>query len=142
MIASNPAYRPRLADRALADLLTDFPAVLINGPRAVGKTTTARQLVSHEVRLDQPSQAVAFRADPDAALRMRGEPLLIDERQEVPSVLGAVKRALDDDPRPGRLMRLTMYGLTRRELSGSLDHATPSFLERLTSIEALARPTS
>lgn len=163
MIAVNPAYRPRLADRTLADLLADFPAILVNGARAVGKTTTARQFASDEVRLDQPSQAAAFRADPDAALRSRAEPLLIDEWQEVPSVLGAVKRAVDDDPRPGRfiltgsvrsewehevwpgtgrLVRLTMYGLTRRELGESLDHAAPLFLDRLTSPETLVRPKS
>ena len=61
VIAANPAYRPRMADRTLADLLADFPAILVNGARAVGKTTTARQFASDEVRLDQPSQAAAFK---------------------------------------------------------------------------------
>lgn len=42
--------------------------------------------------------------DPDAALRRQPEPLLLDEWQSVPSVLGAVKRAIDDDPQPGRFL--------------------------------------
>jgi len=150
-----PEYRERFADFRLSTLLRDAPAVLINGPRACGKTTTARQHAASVVRLDQPAQAAAFKADPDAALRGREEPILLDEWQEVPGVLGAVKRAVDDDPRPGRfiltgsvrtdqenemwpgtgrLIRLRMYGFTERELrpEGPRNHE-PGFLDRLTS---------
>jgi hypothetical protein len=35
------AYLPRLADNQLADLFAQLPAILITGPRAAGKTTTA-----------------------------------------------------------------------------------------------------
>jgi predicted AAA+ superfamily ATPase len=76
-------------------------------------------------------------ANPDAALRRAQEPLLLDEWQEVPEVLGAVKRAVDDHPRParfiltgsveadltrrmwpgtGRVVRLVLDGLTQREV--------------------------
>lgn len=34
-------YRRRLADERLSTLLEAFPAILLNGPRATGKTTTA-----------------------------------------------------------------------------------------------------
>jgi len=75
------------------------------------------------------------RADPDAALRRVTEPVLIDEWQEVPEILAAVKRAVDDAPRPGRFLltrsveadltsttwpgtgrviRIVLHGLTRR----------------------------
>lgn len=159
-------YRPRLIDSRLSELLGSVPAVLINGPRATGKTTTARQHTASEVRLDQPLQAEAFRADPDAALSGRPEPVLLDEWQEVPAVLGAVKRAIDDDPRPGRfiltgsvraeleqdawpgtgrLVRLQMYGFTQRELSA--DGLLPdqySFLDRVGRLDPgiFARPTA
>lgn len=149
--ASRP-YRRRLADHRLAELVADFPAVLVTGPRAAGKTTTANVLAARVVRLDSPAEAAAFRADPDAALRTLTPPVLLDEWQEVPGVLGAVKRAVDADSTPGRyiltgsvnaeleqamwsgtgrLIRLSMYGLTEVEV---LDAATPDrigFLDRL-----------
>lgn len=146
-------YRERLADARLAALLLEVPAVLINGPRAAGKTTTARQHAASVVRLDDPVQAAAFHAHPDAALRDRAEPVLLDEWQEVPAILGAVKRAVDDDRRPGRfiltgsvraeletetwpgtgrLVRLRMYGFTERELRpGGPRSEQASFLDRL-----------
>jgi hypothetical protein len=133
-----PNYKRRMADRALADALTHGPAVMINGPRACGKTTTASRPAAQVIRLDQPAAAGAFVADPDAALRERPKPLLLDEWQEVPEVLGAVKRAVDVDQSPGqfiltgsvradvekkmwpgtgRLLRLTMYLATDSSLA-------------------------
>ena len=163
-VSTVPSYRPRLADRLIRELAEAFPAVLVNGPRATGKTTTARQIAAAEVRLDQPAQAAAFRADPDSALRDRPEPLLLDEWQEVPDVLGAVKRAVDDDPRPGRfiltgsvrndletkmwpgtgrLQRVRMYGLTEVEILGEGSAPRISLLDALAAadLRAVGVPT-
>jgi predicted AAA+ superfamily ATPase len=143
-------YAPRLLDERIAALFGELPAVLLTGPRATGKTTTARRHVETVVRLDRPAEAVAFRADPDAALRAQPEPVLLDEWQAVPEFLGAVKGAVDDDPRTrrflltgsavadlqaetwpgtGRIVRLAMYGMTQRELVGRT--TGPTFLENL-----------
>lgn len=89
-------YLPRLADALLDRQIADFPAVMINGPRACGKTTSARRRAVGVVRLDVPGEAALFRSDPDAALTaFPSRPLLLDEWQEVPEVIGAVKRAVD-----------------------------------------------
>jgi len=132
-------YVPRLVDAEIERLIGVFPAVLVVGPRACGKTTTSIRQSATTVRLDQPAVSNVFRADPDAALRDRSEPVLLDEWQEAPEVLGAVKRAVDIDsragrfvltgsvsgeldavswPGTGRLIRLLMYGMTVRERLG------------------------
>jgi predicted AAA+ superfamily ATPase len=129
-------YLERAVEPLLVQLLREVPALLVVGPRATGKTTTASRHAADIVRLDQPAQAAAFQADPDAALRGLKEPVLLDEWQAVPGVLGAVKRAVDADPRPGRyiltgsvradftaetwpgtgrLVRLPIYGMTVAE---------------------------
>lgn len=104
------AYLPRLVDARLTAVLAAFPAAMILGPRASGKTTTARQIAGDVVELDDPAQAAPFRADPTAAFRIRLQrrssagPLLLDEWQAVPEVLGAVKRAVDHGLAPGSLV--------------------------------------
>lgn len=152
------AYRERAADRLIGSLLTELPALLIVGPRAAGKTTTASRHAATTVRLDRPAEAAAFRADPDAMLRGLEEPVLLDEWQAVPEVLGAVKRAVDADPRPGRylltgsaradldaptwpgtgrLVRVPMFGMTVAE---QLGRPTPPLLDRLSRGDPLAVP--
>jgi predicted AAA+ superfamily ATPase len=139
-----------LVDERLERLFAQLPAILVTGPRATGKTTTAERHANTVVRLDRAAEAVAFEADPDAALRAQREPVLLDEWQAVPAVLGAVKRAVDQDPSParflltgsvrgdidpetwpgtGRLVRLRMYGLSERELAARI--SGPTFLEKL-----------
>ena len=108
-------YQPRIADASLVGLLRDFSAVSIVGPRASGKTTTASRHARTSLRLDDPGQSAVVRANPDASLRGLPEPILIDEWQEAPEVLGAVKRSVDADPRPGRFL---LTGSVRAELEG------------------------
>jgi uncharacterized protein len=152
-------YHPRLIDPLIAELLAGLPGILVVGPRAAGKTTTAARHARTIVRLDQELEAAAFRADPDAALRDLPEPVLIDEWQLVPGVLGAIKRAVDADPRPGRflvtgsvradlesegwpatgrLVRVPLYGMAIREQLGRLD-ASP-LLDRIVEGQRLTLP--
>jgi predicted AAA+ superfamily ATPase len=150
-------YRPRLVDRLLDDLLAELPALFVTGPRATGKTTTAARRARSIVHLDREAEAIAFRADPDAAMRGLPEPILLDEWQAVPGVLGAVKRAVDMRPEPGRylvtgsvrsdvegelwpgtgrLTRIPMFGMTIREQLG-LGSFVP-FFDRVAAGEDLA----
>src|SRR5271168_3511006 len=134
-MATRP-YVPRLAEARLEQLFAGLPALSIVGPRATGKTTIARRLSRSLVQLDNPVEASAFEADADAALAALPEPILLDEWQAVPGVLGAVKRAVDRGsgagrflltgsvrakftgptwPGTGRVVDVHMYGLTVRE---------------------------
>jgi uncharacterized protein len=154
-------YRTRLADAFLDDVVGELPAVLVVGPRAAGKTTTLSRRAATVVHLDQEAEAAAFAADPDAALRGLREPVLLDEWQNVPGVLGAVRRAVDEDPRPnrffvtgsvhaelehavwpatGRLVRVEMYPMTIREQLG--DDRTPTFLDTIADGEDLRVPAN
>jgi uncharacterized protein len=71
-------------------------AVLLTGPKAVGKTTTARAFAASEVRLDQDRAALtAARTDP--SLVLDGEhPRLIDEYQLAEGMWNAVRGRVDD----------------------------------------------
>ena len=104
LMSSLQTYRLRHVDGLIEQLLGELPALILTGPRATGKTTTAARYAKTVVRLDREAEAAAFRADPDAALRSLEEPVLLDEWQVVPGVLGALKRAVDAAPRPGRFI--------------------------------------
>ena len=153
-------YRPRLVDPLLDELLNQLPALLVVGPRTVGKTTALERRAATTIRLDRDAEAAAFEADPDAALRGLAEPVLLDEWQNVPGVLGAVRRAVEADPRPGRffvtgsvraelehqvwpgtgrLVRVTMYPMTIREQLGT--STGPTFFDRLLAGEDLSVPS-
>ena len=143
-------YVTRLVDGLLDQLLVSFSAVSLVGPRAAGKTTTAVRRAGTVLRLDRPNVRSAVAADPDAMLQGLAEPVVIDEWQEVPDVLGAVKRSVDDDPRPGRyiltgsvraelenqvwpgtgrILQVPMYGMSVRERLGRA--AEPPFIDRI-----------
>lgn len=97
-------YVARIADTQLADRLTALGAVVIEGPKACGKTATARQLAASEVLLDVDVDA-ARAASIDPGLILAGPvPRLLDEWQREPRVWDAVRRAVDDRSRPGQFI--------------------------------------
>jgi uncharacterized protein len=97
-------YRARLVDNKIADRLGSMGAVVIEGPKACGKTLTARQVAASEVLLDVDPAAMAT-AEVDARLLLRGAaPRLIDEWQRVPQIWDGVRRAVDDRGEPGQFI--------------------------------------
>jgi hypothetical protein len=97
-------YRPRLADAELEQRLESAGAVVVEGPKACGKTETARQIAASEVLLDTD---VASReaAALNPSLILPGDvPRLIDEWQVEPQVWNHIRRAVDDRREPGQFI--------------------------------------
>jgi len=88
-------YVARVADQELEERLSFAGAVLIEGPKACGKTETARQLASSEVLLDVDRRAREA-AEVEPSLVLTGQtPRLIDEWQVEPSIWDHVRREVD-----------------------------------------------
>jgi hypothetical protein len=96
-------YVRRVVDEVLDGLLPALPAVLLDGPKAVGKTATALQRSTTVWRLSRPAQASVVSADPQQALD-GPPPVLLDEYQRVPALFDAVREAVDEDSAPGRFL--------------------------------------
>ncbi len=124
-----PAILSEIVDRRLGEVvrrrLDDESVVVLQGPRAVGKSTLLQALAASRDReivdLDDLATRDAARADP--ALFVRGQaPVLIDEFQHVPELLDAIKAELNRDGSPGRFV-----------LTGSTRYATlPAAAQALT----------
>lgn len=97
------SYIPRVIDEELDELLPSLAAVSLEGPRAVGKTETAIQRANTIYRLDDAAQRQLIEAAPTQVLQGK-PPILIDEWQRVPETWDVVRRAVDDEPRPGRFL--------------------------------------
>lgn len=98
------AYLPRLVDDQLARALRATGAVVLEGPKASGKTSTASTLARSAVRLDAnpPLRAAALA---DATILLDGEtPRLIDEWQLVPDVWNVVRAEVDHRQADGQFI--------------------------------------
>jgi len=103
-MSANSSYRARILDEELRERLQISGAVLIEGPKACGKTETARQAAASEVLLDVDEEARAA-ASIDPGLILAGDtPRLIDEWQVEPRVWNHVRRAVDDRRQPGQFI--------------------------------------
>lgn len=92
-------YLSRVADKMLQERLEAFGAVLIEGPKWTGKTTTAEQQAKSVIKLQNPDKANEYLATARTkpSLLLKGEqPRLIDEWQDAPMLWDAVRAAVDD----------------------------------------------
>jgi hypothetical protein len=95
---------PRIADAELLACLGSAGAVVIEGPKACGKSRLAQQLAASTVLLDvdiAARQALAV----DPALVLAGpRPRLLDEWQVEPALWNQVRRAVDAVEAPGQFL--------------------------------------
>ncbi len=98
------SYRPRIADAELLARLETAGAVVVEGPKACGKTETARQVSASEVLLDVDQSARAAAAIDPALVQGGPTPRLIDEWQVEPQIWNHVRRAVDERKKPGQFI--------------------------------------
>ena len=92
-------YIPRALEPILHKAATQFPAVVLTGPRQSGKTTLLKHFVgetSDYVSLEPPDVRAAAAADPRGFLDIHPAPAIFDEVQYAPDLLPYIKELIDE----------------------------------------------
>lgn len=100
-------YRPRIIDDLIVKKLEAQGAVLVEGPKACGKTTTAMQIAKSLLRMDNPEQLQQnlSMAQLNPSRLLSGDtPRLIDEWQLAPKLWDAMRYEIDRRSEPGQFI--------------------------------------
>jgi len=91
-------YSRPIKDRII-ELLHDFRIVYLTGPRQAGKSTLAREIAKElgmgYYTFDDAALLASAQSDPQGLLVSLRKPLVLDEFQMVPSLIGAIKMISD-----------------------------------------------
>lgn len=101
------SYLHRIADLQLAERLEAFGAVLIEGPKWCGKTTTAERMSKSVIKMqdtEMQEEYAATAASKPSLLLMGETPRLIDEWQDAPVLWDAVRTMVDKRQVPGQFI--------------------------------------
>lgn len=159
-------YISRNLEAVVMQVTKEFPAVLVTGPRQVGKTTMLKKLMEGTdrkyVSLDDLNERSLAKNDPELFLQAHKPPVLIDEVQYAPELFPYIKIYADSYHEPGafwltgsqvfqmmkgvqeslagRVAVLSMTSLAQAELSGASMTPFEVDLEALTEREKLRIP--
>lgn len=100
-------YLERITDKHLKDRLNAMGAVLIEGPKWCGKTTTAEQQAGSVLRMQDPDNRddyLATAAVKPSNLLIGETPRLLDEWQDAPVLWDAVRTMCDKRGNPGQFI--------------------------------------
>jgi predicted AAA+ superfamily ATPase len=98
-------YRPRVADSELVDRMRSAGAVLVEGPKACGKTATAQRVAATVFRMDTDDGARALVDTAPEVLLSAQPPVLFDEWQVAPKLWNLIRHEVDDlGGTPGRFI--------------------------------------
>lgn len=149
----------RRVQELVRERMADEPVIVLEGPRAVGKSTLMRELArdaeADVIDLDDPATRDAVASDP-ATFMSGPAPVFVDEYQKAPALLDSVKYELNRDATPGRfvltgstrhdslpsaaqaltgrLHKMTIYPLSQGEIGGVEEHLLVDLFEHASSI--------
>ena len=159
-------YISRNLEAVVMQVTKEFPAVLVTGPRQVGKTTMLQKLMEGTnrkyVSLDDLNERSLAKSDPELFLQVHNPPVLIDEIQYAPELFPYIKIYADSHHEPGafwitgsqvfqmmrgvqeslagRIAVLSMTSLAQAELAGASMTPFKIDLEALKEREKLRIP--
>jgi len=116
-----------------------FPAVLITGPRQVGKTTLLEKLAENGrkyVTLDNPMVREIAVNDPELFMQRYKPPVIIDEIQYAPELLPYIKMYVDEHKNKGD------FWLTGSQMFHLMKNVSESLAGRVGVINMLGLSTS
>lgn len=112
-------YLSRCSDKILSRLLDAFGAVLIEGPKWCGKTTTASRQAKSIIKFQDPDYFPEYYATAETkpSLLLQGEkPRLIDEWQDIPIIWDTVRNAVDQSGIPGQFILTGSNSIKKEQL--------------------------
>ena len=161
-------YIKRALENVVKRLSGQYSAILVTGPRQVGKTTMLKKLMEDEgnirdyVTLDDLAERNLAKTDPAMFFQLHKPPVLIDEVQYAPELFPYIKMEVDRNHEPGafwltvsqifKLMRgvqeslsgrvavLSMSSLSQREIIGERSEPFDLDLDRLIKAERNTAP--
>ena len=155
------AYIKRDIEATILELSQSYSAVILTGPRQVGKTTALQKISVGDrkyITLDDIEARRLAQTDPELFLSLNPVPLLIDEVQYAPELFSYIKIAIDrgaaagsfwmtgsqtfslmrlaQESLAGRVAILRMHSLSQHEIYGQAD--TEPFTLSLPAIQKRA----
>jgi hypothetical protein len=128
-------YIPRSLEPVLKKAVSQFPAVVLVGPRQSGKTTLLKHLYGDQcsiVSLEPPDVRSAALNDPRGFLNLYPPPVVFDEIQYAPVLLPYIKEQVD-----AHRDRLGQYILTGSQNLLLMQHVTESLAGRAAVLKLL-----
>lgn len=102
----------RVLQSDIANLLKQFPAVAILGPRQVGKTTLAKQIAKTRkttalyLDMEKPSDRIRLKDAHSYLENYRGRCVILDEVQLLPALFSELRPLIDEYRKPRRFILL------------------------------------
>jgi predicted AAA+ superfamily ATPase len=127
----------RLSHEKLADLLRQFPAVALLGPRQAGKTTLAQSYITGRkavyLDLEMPSDLQKLNDPEDYFSRHQDKLVVLDEIQRKPELFPVLRGVIDRQKRGGR--RAGLFLLLGPASLDLLRQSSESLAGRLATLE-------
>jgi predicted AAA+ superfamily ATPase len=113
-------YINRDIESLITDVSHSYSAIIVTGPRQVGKTTTLKRLMGERkyVTLDDIETRQIAQTDPEMFLSIHAPPLLIDEVQYAPQLFSRIKMAVDEGAAPGSFWMTGSHMYELMQLAG------------------------